>query len=320
MTGPSPPRRPRTSSRSASSGEAGGERPGAGARSMLPSGRTVRTSRTRSAATHRAEVRSPCVPVSRPARRSRTRVASGSVRKPLSPLSPSFRPVSRRRAAPDPPAPCGGLARRRASRISPSVRKPSMTRASWSASAVSVSGHASARTRSTASGSSRPRSAALAGSSQRRPDTARVRRSSSGASSRNAYGFAFRTSWAKGEGSGRSRACTATSPRSMPSSRATRPPASIASCIASWMVWRTRGWSGISRAPARFSAHAIWSGKTTATRSSACIRWTGAGVLRPPARRGTASDTFAFQRQRTVKRGASRTACTSTSRAVALAR
>ena len=86
------------------------------------------------------------------------------------------------------------------------------------------------------------------------------------------------------------------------------------------MVCRTRGWSGISRSPARFSAHAIWSGNTTATRSSACIRWMGGGTLRPPMRRGTASDTFAFQRQRMLKMGASSSACTSTSRAVALAR
>ena len=47
-----------------------------------------------------------------------------------------------------------------------------------------ASGQASSRTRAIASGSSRPSSAASSGASQRRPITAWVRRSSSGASSR----------------------------------------------------------------------------------------------------------------------------------------
>ena len=69
-------------------------------------------------------------------------------------------------------------------------------------------GHASARTRSMALPSSRPRSAAVASSSQRRAITACVRRSSSGASSRYAYGRAVRISSASGDGCVSSRATT----------------------------------------------------------------------------------------------------------------
>ena len=53
---------------------------------------------------------------------------------------------------------------------SASWRKPRVRSASCSSSALSASGHVSRRTRSMASGSSRPRSAAEAGSSQRRLD------------------------------------------------------------------------------------------------------------------------------------------------------
>ena len=67
---------------------------------------------------------------------------------------------------------------------SSALRKPSQTSASCSSSAFAASGQASARTRAIASGSSRPRSDASSGASQRRLITAWVRRSSSGASSR----------------------------------------------------------------------------------------------------------------------------------------
>ena len=109
-------------------------------------------------------------------------------------------------------------------------------------------------------------------------------------------------------------------PRSMRCNKSTSPSTSVTSCRASWMVWRTSGWSGISRTPATFSAHAFWSGNTIAARSSACMRWMGGGTLRPGAQRGTASDTLAFQRQRMGKMGESSRAWVSTSRAVRLCR
>ena len=77
---------------------------------------------------------------------------------------------------------------------SSSVRKPEVSRASCSSSAFSISGQASSRTRSIAAVSSAPRSSAEEGSKARRVYTAWVRRSSAGASSRKAYGLAFRIS------------------------------------------------------------------------------------------------------------------------------
>ena len=71
---------------------------------------------------------------------------------------------------------------------------------------VAGAGQASLLTRAIASASRRPRPAADSSSSQRRLITACVRRSSSGASSRNAYGRALRISSASGDGSVRSRA------------------------------------------------------------------------------------------------------------------
>ena len=68
------------------------------------------------------------------------------------------------------------------------------------------------------------------------------------------------------------------------------PSMSIASFRQSPMVWRTSGWSGISRSPVRFSAHAIWSGKTAPIRSSAPMRASWGATLRPPRKRGSASD------------------------------
>ena len=62
---------------------------------------------------------------------------------------------------------------------------------SCSSSASRTTGHASARTCAIASGSSRPKSRTSSGRNVRRTATARARRSSSGASSRNAYTFAF---------------------------------------------------------------------------------------------------------------------------------
>ena len=91
---------------------------------------------------------------------------------------------------------------------------------------------------------------------------------------------------------------------------------SIASVRVSAMVCPTRGWSGISRGPATFSAHAIWSGNTAAIRSSACMRWMFGGTLAPLRNRGMASETLAFHRQRTSNIGASSSAWVRTSRTV----
>ena len=70
------------------------------------------------------------------------------------------------------------------------------------------------------------------------------------------------TSSASGEGSVRSRVddLRPRPPRCGASSRSS-PSMSIASLRQSAIVWRTSGWSGISRSPARFSAQASWSGK-----------------------------------------------------------
>ena len=66
------------------------------------------------------------------------------------------------------------------------VRNPAVSSASCSSSASRGSGRSSSRTRAMASASSAPRSPADAGSVARRDCTAWLRRSSSGASSRNA--------------------------------------------------------------------------------------------------------------------------------------
>ena len=65
-----------------------------------------------------------------------------------------------------------------------------------------------------------------------------------------------------------------------------------------------------------FSRQAAASGNTAAIRSSASIRWICGATLRPPRARGTASEMVVFQRQRVLNTGASRNACTSTSRVV----
>ena len=176
--------------------------------------------------------------------------------------------------------------------ISASLKKPRLSNASCNSSALRASGHTSSRTLRIASASSLPRSAAVSGSIQRRAITACVRRSSSGASSRYAYGRAARISSASGEGSTRSRATTSMSPLSIAASRCSSPSMSIASCRQSSIVCRTSGWSGISRSPTMFSPHASWSGKIDASRSSAAMRCNGGATLRPPRMRSSASATM----------------------------
>ena len=100
-------------------------------------------------------------------------------------------------------------------------------------------------------------------------------------------------------------------------SSASQPVASIASSRQSRIVCATSGCSGTSRSPARFSAHATWSGKTAASRSSDFMRCSCGATFLPPVKRGNASAVVAFQRQRTANSGASSSACTSTSSAVA---
>ena len=102
-----------------------------------------------------------------------------------------------------------------------------------------------------------PSSAACSGVMKRRVCTASVRRSSAGASSRNAYGFAPSISCASGDGLVSSRHSTSTSPVSIRFSSARQPSTSIAPVRQSASVCSTSGWSGISRSPpGRFSAHA----------------------------------------------------------------
>ena len=100
---------------------------------------------------------------------------------------------------------------------------------SCSSSASLGAGAASSRTLAIASGSRRPRSRAVSGS-PRRSTTARVRRSSSGASSRKVNGRPFRISCASGEGSVTSRRWRLTPPASTEVSRPARASTSIASC------------------------------------------------------------------------------------------
>ena len=77
----------------------------------------------------------------------------------------------------------------------PSIAQRKQTQQSVVHSSSSrTSGHASAQTPSIAAGSSLPTSESTASGNIRRISTARARRSSSGASSRNAYGFAFKIS------------------------------------------------------------------------------------------------------------------------------
>ena len=121
------------------------------------------------------------------------------------------------------------------------VRNPSPINASCNSSAVRACGHDSSRTAAIASGSSRPKSCVESMSPQRRDNTACVRRSSSGASSRKAYGRALKTSAASGDGAVRSRQTKRTSPLSMRRSSASRPSISIASCRQSCRVCATSG-------------------------------------------------------------------------------
>ena len=195
---------------------------------------------------------------------------------------------------------------------SPSVAMPNCISASCISSASRGCGQASSRAASIAPGSRRPRSSARAASPKPRDCTARVRRSSSGASSRKAYGRALSTSAVNGDGPVRSRAVTCTSPASSARNKASQPPTSIASRRQSCRVCATSGWSGTSRSPTMFSRHATWSGNTVAIRSSDFIRCNCGATFLPPTNRGNASAVVAFQRKRAGNSGASSSACTST--------
>ncbi len=144
----------------------------------------------------------------------------------------------------------------RPSRPSSSVRQPKLSSASCSSSASRTSGHASSRTRAIAAASSAAMSSADVGSSERRVYTAWVRRSSSGTSSRKAYGRAFSTSWASGDGSRVSRATQRIDPSRIRRKTSSSPSMFIASIRQSSTVWLTSGWSGTSRSPTMFSRQA----------------------------------------------------------------
>ena len=166
-----------------------------------------------------------------------------------------------------------------------------------------------------ASGLSWPRSRESSGSA-RRSVTARARRSSSGASSRKAYGIAFSTWCENADGCGVSFAYVSMTPDSMSASTARSPSTSIASVRQSRSVSKTSGWSGTSMSPgAALSWHATCAGNTAARRSSERIRWIGAGTFRPPVCRSSASARDASHRHRVPKSGACSTACVTTSRA-----
>ena len=102
----------------------------------------------------------------------------------------------------------------------------------------------------------------------------------------------------------------------MASTMPIRPSRSIASCRQLRIVSLTRGWSGGSIGPLRFSWHATWSGKTAARRSSERIRRIGAGTFRPPVRRSSARPRVAFHRQRLPNIGEGSTAWIRVSRSV----
>ena len=184
--------------------------------------------------------------------------------------------AERRRATSSQPALRSRLARR--------VRKPSQTSASCSSSALAGSGQASL---------AHPRDrlgiepAEIGGVLRGEPAPAHHRLGAAllqrrvvekGVGPRRQHLERQR----RGLRSGRARR-RGSSPASMRRSSRSRPSMSIASCRQSAMVWRTSGWSGISRSPTRFSAQAIWSGKTAAIRSSASMRASCGGTLRAAA-------------------------------------
>ena len=214
VTGPRPSSRLRTISTSASSRDqdrrvnsAGASMPG----SLCIAGKAAANCGSRSAAIHIGAADSPrASSTTRVARRACASAVSHGIQ-------------------PDPAS------------ASACVTNANPSRPSCISSTSTGCGQASARTRSMAAPSRRPRSAAEASSSQRRAATACARRSSSGASSRYAYGRAVRISRASGDGAVRSRATTSTSPRSIPRSSASSPSTSIASYRQSCIAWRTSG-------------------------------------------------------------------------------
>ena len=104
----------------------------------------------------------------------------------------------------------------------------SVVSASCSSSASRTTGHDWAATSAIAAGSRMP-SGLVSSRVVRRNVTARARRSWSGASSRNAYGFAFRISCENGEAAAVSTETVRIARLSMPSSTVRRPSRSIAS-------------------------------------------------------------------------------------------
>ena len=202
-----------------------------------------------------------------------------------------------------------------------SLRQPSHSKASCNSSAFAGSGHASSRTRAMASASRRPSSSALSGASQRRAITAWVRRSSSGASSRKAYGRADSTSSASGEGCVRSRATTRISLDSRRDSSTFQP-----GDVHRFMQAVGDGLVGQRVVGDLALAHQVF-GTGELIREHRrrpgprppCARAAAATFL-PPRKRGSASATPATQRQRVMNIGASSSAWISSGRTVAACR
>ena len=179
---------------------------------------------------------------------------------------------------------------RLAAAASSSVRKPSQTSASCSSSAFAGVGPGLARARARSPrdragrGRRRPPGRASGGSS---PPACGAPRAAHRRDRRRAAPTAPRARAATAR-SDRARRPRPRRPRCRVSSRSS-PSMSIASFRQSAIVWRTSGWSGISRSPTRFSAQATWSGKTAAIRSSASMRASCGGTFLPPRKRGSAS-------------------------------
>ena len=112
---------------------------------------------------------------------------------------------------------------------------------SCNSSASRTSGQASSLTCSIAAGSSLPTSSRTDSGRIRRISTARARRSSSGASSRYAYGFAFRISCENCDGTGVSTAMQRMRPSSMRRKSSFTPSMSMASVRTSFITSFTRG-------------------------------------------------------------------------------
>ena len=197
-------------------------------------------------------------------------------------------------------------------------RSRAVTSASCSSSGVAACGQASLRTRAIACGSSLPSSAACSAFMKRRVCTASVRRSSA-ARRRGTRTARRRDLLRERRRLVSSRHSTSTSPVSMRASNRSSAVDVHRLVRQSSSVCATSGDPGSRGRPARFSAHASWSGNTVDSRSSASMRWNCGRHLLAAGNRRTASAMRrvpAPVRRRTSARRAP--PASSTSRTVAL--